>query len=506
MPTRLRAGVMAAAALVALAAGRPGSTSYALLLAAAVTLGMNPRASGDPGWQLSFAAVAGMMALGPRIARPLRRLPRLLAEGLGATAAATVSTAPLMAHQFGAVSLAALPANLVVLPAVAPIMWIGMGEGALGQLGALGYGPAVVATALSHAAAAINSLALRLVAATAAHFAQPGWAQAGVKLSWPATAATYAVGAVAVAAVARGAPRLRAAAEQRLGELVDAWRAMPARSKRTTVVLALALSLAAAAAFAAPPRAPARLTVDYLDVGQGDATLVRDPAGASVLFDGGPPEARVDRLLRRLGVRRLSVVVATHSSRDHHGGLLAVIKRFPVGLFLDGGDGTRDPTFTALEHEVDRRGIRRLPARAGELLHAGALTIRIVWPIPLGGGAPPDDPNQRATVAIVSEGGFSLLLSADAESPVLLPLRLPRVDAIKVPHHGSADPGLPDLLERLRPRVAGIEVGRGNDYGHPSPSTLDALRARVPLVYRTDRDGTVELTVDGGRIEVRTHR
>ena len=135
-----------------------------------------------------------------------------------------------------------------------------------------------------------------------------------------------------------------------------------------------------------------------------------------------------------------------------------------------------------------------------------SLAKPFVWPTPLRGGAAPDDPNQRATVAIVSEGGFSLLLSADAESPVLLPLRLPRVDAIKVPHHGSADPGLPDLLDRLRPRVAGIEVGRGNDYGHPTPSTLDALRARVPLVYRTDRDGTVELTVHGGRIEVRTHR
>jgi competence protein ComEC len=75
-----------------------------------------------------------------------------------------------------------------------------------------------------------------------------------------------------------------------------------------------------------------------------------------------------------------------------------------------------------------------------------------------------------------------------------------------VPHHGSADPGLPQLLDRLRPRVAAIEVGRGNDYGHPRPSTLNALRAAVPHVYRTDRDGTVELTVSGGRVDVRTHR
>jgi competence protein ComEC len=77
---------------------------------------------------------------------------------------------------------------------------------------------------------------------------------------------------------------------------------------------------------------------------------------------------------------------------------------------------------------------------------------------------------------------------------------------MKVPHHGSADAGLPGLLDRLRPTVAAIETGRGNRYGHPRRSTLDALRSRVPRVYRTDRDGTTELTVTGDQIAIRTHR
>ena len=77
-------------------------------------------------------------------------------------------------------------------------------------------------------------------------------------------------------------------------------------------------------------------------------------------------------------------------------------------------------------------------------------------------------------------------------------------DELKLPH-GSADAGLPPLLTRLRPRIAAIETGRGNRYGHPRPSTLKALRT-VPRVYRTDRDGTVELTVSGDRIGIRTHR
>jgi competence protein ComEC len=109
-------------------------------------------------------------------------------------------------------------------------------------------------------------------------------------------------------------------------------------------------------------------------------------------------------------------------------------------------------------------------------------------------------------VAIVSEGSFDLLLSADAESEALLPLALPHVEAIKVPHHGSSDPGLPEVLRRLRPQVAGIEVGRGNSYGHPAPSTLAALRRAGVRTFRTDRDGTVSLSAGRAGLRVSTAR
>jgi competence protein ComEC len=97
-------------------------------------------------------------------------------------------------------------------------------------------------------------------------------------------------------------------------------------------------------------------------------------------------------------------------------------------------------------------------------------------------------------------------LSADAESDAILPLPLRPVEAMKVSHHGSADPGLPEMLERLRPSMAAIEVGAGNSYGHPTPATLRALQATVPHVYRTDRDGTVTLTVRDGHIAIETER
>jgi competence protein ComEC len=105
----------------------------------------------------------------------------------------------------------------------------------------------------------------------------------------------------------------------------------------------------------------------------------------------------------------------------------------------------------------------------------------------------------------VRDGDFDLLLSADVESEVLRRITLPRVEAMKVPHHGSSDPGLPAVLARLRPQVAVIPVGH-NTYGHPAPSTVEALRSAVPVVRRTDRDGTVRVIVEGGRIRVDVSR
>jgi competence protein ComEC len=109
-------------------------------------------------------------------------------------------------------------------------------------------------------------------------------------------------------------------------------------------------------------------------------------------------------------------------------------------------------------------------------------------------------------VAVIRSGPFSLFLSADAESEALLPLDLPDVDAMKVPHHGSSDPGLAEVLSRLRPELAAIEVGEDNTYGHPAPSTLAALRRAGAPASRTDRDGTVTLSVDGKRAEVSATR
>jgi competence protein ComEC len=520
-PSIQRAGVMGAAGLVAALAGRAASRWYAVLLAAAVTLALSPRAAEDPGWQLSFAAVVAILAGHRGLRRWLvaRRVPAALADAAALTTAATLGTAPLLALHFEQVSLVSLPANLLAAPAVAPVMW-------LGTLAALVGGPP---------ATALNALA----AFPLAYLAWLGRAAAAVphasvtaSLPGPvAAAALYAaMAAVFLArhrvrgllARARSAGLGRRAARHREGRHAhgagaderdagrDVREARHARAAtadggddgrggvavRAAAVAALAVAALVLVTRPVLPAAPDGPAISVLDVGQGDAVLLQDGARA-VLVDTGPPGSRLLGELRRLGVRRVDALVVTHSSADHEGGLAAVLGAMPVGLVLDGRQ-------TAVEQRAAPDGgeggghrfaglpqaVPRAVPEAGQVVRAGSIALRVLWPP--AGRSRAGDPNRTATVALAQVGPMTALLTADAESAVTLPLDLPAVDVLKVAHHGSDDPGLPALLARVRPRAAVVPVGR-NTYGHPTPATLGALRA-VPSVRRTDRDGTVTLT------------
>jgi competence protein ComEC len=244
---------------------------------------------------------------------------------------------------------------------------------------------------------------------------------------------------------------------------------------------------------------PKRFTVTFLDIGQGDATLLRTPAGETALIDGGPHDSHIVAKLRALGVRSIDLMVLTHSQEDHAGGLAPALENIPVRVLLDGG--TPDPLHTRIVTLARSHGTRIVVARAGTTFHLGRLRLAVLSPQAPGiGGA---DPNQTSVVALASYGSLDLLLTADAESDVTLPLTLPDVELLKVAHHGSRDAGLRALLERIHPEVAVIEVGADNRYGHPNPDTLATLGRFVPTVRRTDRDGDITVTQDGHELTVR---
>jgi len=301
-PSIQRAGVMGAAGLVAALAGRPASRWYALGLAAAVTLALNPYAAAEPGWQLSFAAVAGLLALAPAVRKWLERRGAhpLLAEAAALTGVATLATAPLLALHFDRVSLVSLPANLLVAPAVAPIMWLGTVAAAVGQVTAEAALPFNV----------INAGLLAFLAWVARVCAGLPFASVGV----PPTVvlAIYGTFALAVLALRRGWLRLPRAPA----------RGGPLLLGGVAAVSLLALVLGVGGGVA-PPR-PGETIVSFLDVGQGDATLIQRD-GASLLVDTGPPDGPVVQRLQEAGVRRLDVLLVTHAQADHEGAAPQII-------------------------------------------------------------------------------------------------------------------------------------------------------------------------------------
>ena len=333
-PSIVRAGAMGAAGTVAALAGRPSSRWYSLLLAAAVTLGLDPRAWQDVGWQLSFAAVAGIFLLSPSLVRALAPLPGPLAQGIALTIAATLATAPLMSLHFGRVSLVSLIANVVALPAIAPVMWLGMLTSAAAQMSLV---PAELLNA-------VDAYLLGFVASVAHSSAALPGAVFELRIRTPLAL----LGAYAFMGAA------------------GAMFAAPPKARRPVVIALAAISVCAAVGVphgSASP--PGRFTATFLNVGQGDATLFQAPGSAAVLVDSGPPEATIVRSLRAHGVRALDIAVLTHAQRDHEGGLEAVLQAMPVRMLLDGGRGSRDPSHARIVAAARAGGTQVIAGAAG---------------------------------------------------------------------------------------------------------------------------------------------
>jgi competence protein ComEC len=497
-PSIQRAGVMGAAGLMATLTGRRASRLYALGLALAVTVAIDPGVAGNVGWQLSFAAVLGILMLASSIrewllARTGRRGPwrRALAEGIAVTVSATVATAPLIAYVFEELSLTSLAANVLVLPAVAPAMWLGMLAAALAQI------PGVPLAPLN----GLDALFLAYIAQVASWCGRPGWAVLHVHITLATTLATYVGMAVTIVVGTQLTRARRLAAARRFGPRIPPATPrtsphLPARGWMAAFVGLLALvGLALVLLFrphgaVSPSGPPPGLRIEVLDVGQGDAILLQPRKAPAVLVDGGPPGDEIVAKLRDEGVERLGAAIVTHDQSDHAAGIAEALGQVPIARLIY---GRLDRRFLAT---ASADGARPKQVSAGTALRSGSLHLEVLWPPPdLLAEAPPDtDPNELALVIRARWHDFTMLLTADAEAETT-PLDPGPIDVLKVAHHGSDDAGLGPLLDRIRPRLAVISVGADNPYGHPTPGTLATLAAHGVPTLRTDLDGTVEIDV-----------
>ena len=426
------------------------------MLAAAATLALNPRAAGEPGWQLSFAAVVALLVAAPPLRKALaRRMPAPVADAAAITIAATIGTAPLMALYFEQVSLASLPANLLAAPAIAPIMWLGVLAAAAAQVAE------PFATPFTTLAAPL----LVYVQQVAHHTSH-------------APLATVDVNADPVVIVAAWAALALAS-----GLALRRWASRPRRVSRRVLATAVAAGLGAVLVVpgvvqgGAPTPAADEVVVSFLDVGQGDATLVQR-GRTSVLIDTGAAGRPDPDRLSEAGIDRLDALIA-HARGSRPRGRRAAGDR---GVHTAARGQRRRRLAVARATAAARR--RTFPPRAGQVTHARRPAVRgavAAGPRPRTGGRAATRTTTRWSRGSRPAGSRCCWPPTPrAASPHRC--RSTPVDVLKVAHHGSADPGLPALLERLQPRVAAIEVGKENTLRPPG-----AIDARSAQIRRADR-------------------
>jgi competence protein ComEC len=506
-PSVLRAAAMAAVVLLARESGRAGRAASALAWAATLILVVDPSLVRDPGFQLSTLATAGLLVWSTPLsawiaARTGGRLPGWLTDNLGVSLAAQAATMPIVLASFGRLSLVAPLVNLFVVPLVAPAMAMGGIALVAGLIAAVPGIPAAVATIGGLPAWASLGVIVGVVRAGA------GLPFASIKLAPPLDLVAAAFAAVLILAVG-----FRRRPKQMLGTALAKPRQTPfrlARAERIAVV-AVALSVAASViVFVHRPDGRTRITV--LDVGQGDAILVEGSRGSRLLVDGGPDP---NRLLVALDEhvaawdRRVDAVVLTHPHEDHVAGLAALLGRYRVGRVFEPGMRGPGPGYAAWSARLKAAGTTAGLLSTGDRFVLDEIGFRVLWPDRTAVPREPTDTgtgiNNVSIVLLGEVGERRFLLAGDIEEgidPILLTRGLPRVDVLKVAHHGSRTSSTPAFLDAVAPSVAVVSAGAGNPYGHPAPATIARLEARVPQVLRTDTDGSVEVDLNDDRVSV----
>jgi len=474
-PSIVRAGVAGVVGLLAVLASRPSDGWLLWLCPAAWLLTVNPNNLFDVSFQLSFGAVLGLLLLARRLTRLFSFLPGPLAEQVGITTAASISTAPVSVLTFGSASLVAVPANVAGGFVLGPIMFLGM----LSLL--LGF----VSSWLSAALNVVGGLFIGFLLEVARLFGRLPWAVyewQGMSLGLLLAAAALGE-ALAVCALAR-----------RAGSGVAAYVTEPGR--RASLVTATATLLAVLLLLApGAPAAPDRPTVTFLDVGEGAATLVQVPGGPTILIDAGP--SPLAGALREHGVRSIDLLVLSHGHADHVAGLEGVIGRLPVRSALLPRPPEPSPALERLAAELRAAGaeVRRCDAPLALSGQGWALRILPTSAPPGEGGNQGE--NDCALVVVAELARQRLLVPGDAEGEVLAALDLPPCTVVELPHHGSRGGLDAGLLRELGPRLAVVSVGP-NTYGHPTAEMLGLLAAAGVPCARTDECGDVALTVGGG--------
>lgn len=476
----VRAAIMVALALAGQGLARRSASLSALALCIVGFIALSPSAALSVSLFLSAGSTLGIVLFAGLFSSWLRGLPRagrrLVAEPLGLTCAANLATQPAAAALFSQLPLIAPLSNLLATP--------------LFSLGC------VVGLASALLACAFPSAAPALIGAAAV-------------AAWPLQAVSDALASVPFASIPVSLPFAPMVAAS-IAAALALWAAWPQPSLRALGGVLAAGAVALACAIAVLPSLDGDRII-MLDVGQGDAFLVRS-GGSAVLIDTGNQDSLLREALGREGAWALDAVLVTHPDGDHCASLASLQGIVAVRGVYAPAD--------ALECACERcEGLRQdagLVAdgglqglEAGDELRVGSFTLRVIWP----DGYADEGGNGDSLCLLASldadhdgQDDWTALFCGDAEAEQLSQMvaegRLGPIDVLKVPHHGSRAGLTDELVGQLSPELALVSCGASNRYGHPAPETVERLEAAGARILRTDRQGTVSLRLAPDAIAV----
>lgn len=250
-----------------------------------------------------------------------------------------------------------------------------------------------------------------------------------------------------------------------------------------------------------------KLKVSYIDVGQADSILIQVPNGKKVLIDAGNNEDAntITSYLKKQGVGKLDIVIATHPHEDHIGSMDTVINTFDVGQVVMPRKDATTQTYKHLITAIRNKGLKITEAKAGLKLDLGPEVIALLL---APNSTDYEDVNNYSAVLKLSYGTNTFLFEGDAEeqseNEMLKAGYSLKTDVLKVGHHGSNTSSTTAFLAKVSPKYAIISVGEGNTYGHPAQTTINKLVNIGAKVYRTDQFGTIVVESDGSKISVNT--
>lgn len=252
-----------------------------------------------------------------------------------------------------------------------------------------------------------------------------------------------------------------------------------------------------------------KMKVHFIDVDQGDATLIQTPSGKTILIDAGERDqgTRIINYIKDKGIDTIDIVIATHPHADHIGGMAEVINSFNIGQIYMPKVTHTSKTFEDLLLTIQQKGLKIKTAKAGTTLDIDPSIDAIMM-------APNSEKyeslNDYSTVLKVTYDNSSFLITGDAEETSeeeMLTKGLDlKTDVLRVGHHGSSSSTIQQFLDEIAPQYAIISVGADNSYGHPHDEIMARLNNTDVAIYRTDIHGHIIITTDGHSYNIDVER